>query len=40
MKKQYEAIILECVAFGGEDILTTSGAQNKTRAFDTPYDAF
>ena len=40
MKKTYEAIVLECVSFGTEDILTTSGVQNKARAFDTPYDAF
>ena len=40
MKKNYEAAVLECVTLSEEDILTASEGLKKTRAFDTPYDAF
>ena len=40
MKKTYESVMLECVTLSEEDILTTSEGLQKTRAFDTPYDAF
>ena len=40
MKKNYEAVIFECVSLDTQDILTTSEELKKTRAFDTPYDAF
>ena len=40
MKKTYETVTLECVSLSEDDILTTSEGLKKTRAFDTPYDAF
>ena len=40
MKKAYEAVIFECISLDTQDILTTSEGLKKTRAFDTPYDAF
>ena len=40
MKKTYESVMLECITLSEDDILTTSEELKKTRAFDTPYDAF
>jgi len=40
MKKNYEAVMLERIILSEDDILTTSEGLKKTRAFDTPYDAF
>ena len=37
MKREYEEIILECVCFSEEDILTVSDGMG---GFDTPYDPF
>lgn len=36
MKKKYEEMMLECVEFTEEDILTLSNGAG----FDTPYDEF